>query len=175
MIPQYKRVLVATDFSEHGNAAIPHAYALLAGGKGTVHLCHALEGPETPNPLYAHFSLERSRTASQRRAMKQALTLQLKALVPPGSGGRGGVKSVCAVIDAKGESDLGIHRLANSVRAEAIVVGSHGHTGLLRLLLGSVAERVLAKASVPVLVVRGRKTVRPTTKGRRKSPATRRG
>jgi nucleotide-binding universal stress UspA family protein len=85
------------------------------------------------------------------------------------------VKSVCAVIDAKGESDLGIHRLANSVRAEAIVVGSHGHTGLLRLLLGSVAERVLAKASVPVLVVRGRKAVRPTTQGRRKSPATRRG
>ncbi|MEZ4310342.1 MAG: universal stress protein [Polyangiaceae bacterium] len=38
--------------------------------------------------------------------------------------------------------------------ADAIVMGTHGRTGVRRLLLGSVAERVLRRAKVPVIVVR---------------------
>ena len=44
---------------------------------------------------------------------------------------------------------------AESWQAELIVIGTHGHSGLSRLLLGSVAEGVSRSASVPVLLVRG--------------------
>ena len=47
-----------------------------------------------------------------------------------------------------------IARLAEQEKAELIVMGSHGRGGVARLLLGSVAESVLRKASCPVLVVK---------------------
>jgi nucleotide-binding universal stress UspA family protein len=45
---------------------------------------------------------------------------------------------------------------AQEKNADLIVLGSHGRTGVERLLMGSVAERVIVLASCPVLVVKGR-------------------
>ena len=49
----------------------------------------------------------------------------------------------------------GILEAAESAKADLIVMGSHGRRGLEKLVLGSVAQRVLSGASMPVLVVRG--------------------
>jgi nucleotide-binding universal stress UspA family protein len=49
-----------------------------------------------------------------------------------------------------------IIRVARSKRAEVIVMGTHGRSGLAKLFLGSVAGRVVAAATCPVLTVRGR-------------------
>jgi nucleotide-binding universal stress UspA family protein len=48
-----------------------------------------------------------------------------------------------------------IARIARSRRADLVVIGTHGRTGLARLVLGSVASRVIASAPCPVLTVRG--------------------
>lgn len=48
----------------------------------------------------------------------------------------------------------GIVRVAENVGADLIVMGSHGRRGLEKLVLGSVAQRVLSAARMPVLVVR---------------------
>jgi nucleotide-binding universal stress UspA family protein len=48
----------------------------------------------------------------------------------------------------------GITRSATEVGAELVVVGSHGRTGVARLMLGSVAAKVVAESPVPVLVAR---------------------
>ena len=53
-----------------------------------------------------------------------------------------------------GEPDEAIVEAAQKCQAELIVLGSHGRTGWKRLLLGSVAERVIGRASCPVLVVK---------------------
>ena len=49
-----------------------------------------------------------------------------------------------------------IARAARSPRADMIVIGTHGRTGLAKLFLGSVAGRVVATAKCPVMTVRGK-------------------
>lgn len=53
----------------------------------------------------------------------------------------------------EGDASEVITEFATKERADIIIMGSHGRTGLLRLLMGSVAERVIGHAKCPVLVV----------------------
>ena len=55
-----------------------------------------------------------------------------------------------------GRPEEGIVKAADFKSASLIIVGSHGRTGLKRLLMGSVAERVIGHAKCPVLVVKKR-------------------
>ena len=63
-----------------------------------------------------------------------------------------GVKAETFVGEA--EADEAITNLAKEQNADMIVIGSHGRTGLRRLLMGSVAEKVIGFAPCPVLVVK---------------------
>lgn len=47
-----------------------------------------------------------------------------------------------------------IAKVADEVKADLIIMGSHGHTGLKKLFLGSVAQNILGEVHVPVLIVR---------------------
>ena len=53
-----------------------------------------------------------------------------------------------------GEPAISIVEVAAKERCALIVMGSHGHTALQRLLLGSVASKVIAESAIPVTVVR---------------------
>lgn len=54
----------------------------------------------------------------------------------------------------KGDPSAEILRVAAETHCDLIVLGSHGRTGISRLLMGSVAEQVVRKAACPVLVVK---------------------
>lgn len=67
------------------------------------------------------------------------------------------------VIDRKlveGDAATEILAMADTVEADLIVMGTHGRTGLSRLLMGSVAEQVLRKAHVPVLLTKAAKVAK---------------
>ncbi len=74
-------------------------------------------------------------------------------VVTMGQQGSKKVKVQLKVVEGK-TSSHGIVDTAESEGADLIVVGSHGRTGITRLMLGSVANRVVAESPVPVLVVR---------------------
>ena len=59
----------------------------------------------------------------------------------------------------------GIHKTAEQIGADLIVMGTHGRSGLNRLMLGSVAEGILRESLVPVLTVRGGAASVPIDKG----------
>lgn len=65
-----------------------------------------------------------------------------------------GVRANASVVESHA-AWRGILETAESVGADLIVMGSHGRHGLEKLVLGSVAQRVLSNANLPVLVVRG--------------------
>jgi nucleotide-binding universal stress UspA family protein len=141
-------LLVATDLSPAGNAAIPYAYALLgSGGGGRVELCHVHER-HLAEPAYAYDDPAQALPAKTRAELEE----RLRALVPAWSH-EGGITTNVTVIDG-GIAREAIVQAARRLGADTIVLASHGRSGLARALLGSVAEAVVRHADRPVWVVR---------------------
>ena len=145
-LPKLAHVLVTTDFSPVGNAAIPYAYSLARGG-GQVELCHVYER-ELPNPVYA-YARDDVKLAREHRVV---LEERLRGLIPAGAAGAG-VDTRVVVIDGGKPAD-GILHAAERLGVDAICIASHGRTGTHRVRLGSVAEEVLRHGHTPVFVVR---------------------
>jgi nucleotide-binding universal stress UspA family protein len=139
-------VLAPTDLSEHGNAAVAHAYGLLRAGGGVVELIHVQERA-LPAPAFAYES-PRHMTEAERTAIEQ----QLRALVPDDAAAHG-ITTHVSVIDG-GRPAESIVQAAERFRVDAISLGSQGRGGVGRAVLGSVSDEVVRRAHVPVLVVR---------------------
>jgi nucleotide-binding universal stress UspA family protein len=142
--PRLRHVLCATDFSELGDRAVAYAFEL-AGGGGAVTLCHVRERA-LPPAAYGYVDDHGALTEAQRRELED----RLRALIPPEAAA---VPVSLSIVDG-GQADTAIVQEANRVGADAICLGSHGHSGLIRAVLGSVAESVVRRAQRPVLVVR---------------------
>jgi nucleotide-binding universal stress UspA family protein len=141
-------VLVTTDLSRLGDAALPHAAALARAHGARLVLLSVVETPAPPSPLYAHYypPPPPAEVSRGRARLLQELEKRAKGLA------KAGVKVQCVVSD--GDPAAEIIRAAKALRAKAVAISTHGRTGLKHFLLGSVAERVLKGTKVPVLLVR---------------------
>jgi nucleotide-binding universal stress UspA family protein len=147
-VPVIRSVLVATDLSEQGNAAIPHAYGLLRGAGGVVEICHVHEGA-LPSPIHAYAS-DGTLTSQRRKELER----ELRGLVPAAAPGQD-IATHVTIVDG-GSAAQQIVQAARRLVADVIVIASHGRSGLGRAVLGSVAEAVIRQSDRPVHVVRGR-------------------
>ena len=145
----FRRILCASDFSRASRAAYARAVELARVNRAELTVVHVLtpfipyvgEGYATPQAYET--MLASARTHGQREldrlvARARARGVRAKGLLP------------------EGIPHDRIARVARSRRADLIVIGTHGRTGLARFFLGSVAARVIAIAPCPVLTVRGR-------------------
>jgi nucleotide-binding universal stress UspA family protein len=140
-----RRILAATDFSECGTHAVGAAATLALRFGAELHLVHALE---VPIPLFEPYAVAIPATyvADVRRSATEKLNGAMAALHARGLSGTaqlGETPAAPAIVDR-----------AREVGADWIVVGTHGHTGLKHMLLGSVAERTVKEAECPVLTVK---------------------
>ncbi|HEX5337573.1 MAG TPA: universal stress protein [Gallionella sp.] len=144
----YQRILVPVDGSTTSDRALQEAIKL-ANGQGRLRLVHVIE---ESYPLdaegYAYIdyaALQEAVRHSGERALARARKTAEQV----------GVTVESAQLEAGGERvETLIDAEAKSWAADLIVIGTHGRSGLSRLLLGSVAEGVVRGASVPVLLVR---------------------
>lgn len=126
-----KRLLLATDGSPHSSAAAGAA----------AHLAKQAALPVTVVSVVTS-----SHSPARRTKAEQAIAGAVQQMTGMG------VQADGKVLD--GRPDEAIVQAAIDVGADLIVVGSHGRTGLAKLLLGSVSERVIGLATCPVLVVK---------------------
>lgn len=139
-LPEFARVLVATDFSALGDAAILHACAALQRG-GTLKLVHVLSSAaQAASPNEPHPEKENPK-----------LRTRLRALVPEEAAAKGEIETE---IIASDEPALAISQAAERFRASLVCLGSHGRTALAKTFLGSVAQGVMTLSNRPVLIVR---------------------
>ena len=140
-----KRIVCPTDFSTAAAAAERQAAALAGPLGAEIVLLHvAIESPLWREALGT--AQVRAVFEAQRKWAADTLAERAVALGGQGVSARGLVK-----IGVPWEE---IVRVAADERADMIVMGTHGRTGLDRLLLGSVTERVVRRAPCPVLTVR---------------------
>ncbi|MHB8158223.1 MAG: universal stress protein [Desulfocucumaceae bacterium] len=125
----FDRILVAHDGSPHGQAAFQEALALARRrGSKIFAVSVATEEGEIPRA---------KEILHQMLAAANQAGLSLQGSVPQGQ-----------------PADDGIIQVAIKNEVDLIIVGSHGRTGLRRLLMGSVTERVIGQSPCPVLVVK---------------------
>ena len=137
----YDRILLPTDGSDAGNRAVDQALGLAAETGATVHLLFVLEDiPYAPEMM--HDTVE-----AQLREIGEAALEEIR-----GRADEAGVEVVEAL--REGAPHTAILEYAAEEGADVIVMGTHGRSGLDRYLLGSVTERVVRTADVPVLTVR---------------------
>lgn len=148
-----KAILVPVDFSPSSLAAVQHAIFLGGLLKADVTLLHVIHDPEDA-PGYYHRGKKdlKKRVRFISDAAQEMMGDFIKEHDLNGQAKSAGIKLERHCVN--GIPSATINDTADKKRYGLVVIGSRGQTGLKRLLLGSVAERVVNRAGVPVLVVK---------------------
>jgi universal stress protein A len=146
----FRKILFGTDFSPASRAAFRRSVELAREGKGRLLIAHVLPsvGPIGTEGYAAPRMYQEMESALRRDAQKKLDGLVARAR-KSGAAARG--------ILLSGIAHEAMARTARKEHADVVVVGTHGRTGLARLLVGSVASRIIGTASCPVLTVRARR------------------
>jgi nucleotide-binding universal stress UspA family protein len=138
-------ILATTDFSDAAEPALRYGVDLAERFGARVTLLHAyglpiypiLDGVVLPSPETVAdtlVSVSRQLEATRRRHLRASVPMDIRSVE--------GI-TVEVIVD-----------VAREGRFDLIVMGTHGHTGLRRFALGSVAERVVQLSTTPVLTIR---------------------
>ena len=143
---ELKRILVATDFSDHARQALRYAAALADSFDSVVILCHVVAAEHwlSQLPPNGESYFPANFPESEERESRATCSHLLEEF---------DIKN-CRVVVSHGSPFAEIVKTARAENVDLIVIGTHGRGAIAHMLLGSVAERVVRKASCPVLTVR---------------------
>ncbi len=145
----YKTALVALDGSELAECVLPHVDALASRGMlENIVLVRVVEPiPVAPSPDFLIPDDTASRFMAERTAEAEEylgrIAGELRRLLAP---------VTCKVLNGRAPEAIADYATQNGV--DIILMATHGRSGVTRWLLGSVADRVVRYACVPVLLVR---------------------
>ena len=150
---ELKRILLPTDFSEQSLAAKGYACALAEQFGAELHLLNVVHDLASEVPEFgmglAFPGFVENLPGRMEDLEREAIGRIAKVLDAAWEQGR---RVVLAT--KRGTPFLEILRYAREHEIDLIVLGTHGRSGLAHALMGSVAERVVRKATCPVLTVR---------------------
>lgn len=146
MLP-IRTILHPTDFSDQSQSAFEVASALARDYRAKLVLLHVIPTPRVfaPDGIAVPFSANEQYDANAKIGLMRPIDASIQV-----------DREV-----VEGEAATEILRFAESLNADLIVMGTHGSSGLTRLLVGSVAESVMRKSPCPVLTVRGQFRISP--------------
>lgn len=147
----YQHIIAAIDDSDTSERAIREAVALASSSGAELTLVHAVD-----EALFAHFT---HTTLANRDAVESALINEGQSILDTAAdiAAAAGMTAKTKLLTSRHESTSDqINQVIIDTQADLLVVGSHGRRGVQRLILGSVAERLLKKVGISVLIVRGK-------------------
>ena len=150
MAKHYSRILYATDYSTASARALAEAVALAKQNDAELMVLHVIDPVssyvtgEDIGGAELYLKLEETAKQEAESSMRKLIDKLSKLKVKPKS------------LLLRGTAHDQIVKAAKNRRANLIVIGTHGRSGLSRLLMGSVASKIVSTAHCPVLTVRGR-------------------
>ena len=137
-----KKIVFPTDFSHCSDAALEYASLLARESGGTLFIVHA----EEPMVAYGGGEMDYGAIEPDYTELRRMLH-EVKPTDPT-------VSCEHRLLRGTGSAASRIVGFAEKEGADLIVMGSHGRTGIQRMLMGSIAEAVVRKARCPVLVLK---------------------
>ncbi|MEX2015953.1 MAG: universal stress protein, partial [Candidatus Hydrogenedentales bacterium] len=147
---QFKTIVVPTDFSDQSQVALNYAIALARQFGSAIHCVHVIDqrfleggGGDAIYVSAGHIeeTMRSIREHARKRLSQQTQKVEAYQL-----------KAESHVREGRPVEQ--IQEIAKELKADLMVVATHGRSGLDHMLLGSTTEKLLRKASVPVLTVR---------------------
>jgi nucleotide-binding universal stress UspA family protein len=157
---QMKKVLIALDFDPSAQKVAETGYSLARSMKAEVVLLHIMGGLNyytslEYSPIMGYEGFSSGATAANlidiekiREASENFLNESRRHL---------GDETIKTIV-ADGDTAEEILNTAQSIKADVIVVGTHSRRGLEKILMGSVAEKVFHKTSIPLFIIPTKKT-----------------
>ena len=142
VFPAFDSVLVPFDGSDCAQAAVDHAIDLAAATDATLQFVHVVDHSVVAIEVDAGMVLDALRQAGER-ALESTVEAAERAGVETGE--------TAVLVGSPGNK---ITEYASERDVDCIVMGTHGRTGMGRVFLGSVAERVIRKTDVPVIATK---------------------
>ncbi len=143
-----QQILVAVDFSDYDQPALETAAALAREGQAKVLIAHVHESPMAYGG--DEYQGDSEPTTDQLRNMLESIapsdtTCEYEHHLLQGEG-----------IAALRDTDIAraIVRFADERQVDLIILGTHGRSGVSRVLMGSIAEKVVGRANQPVLTLK---------------------
>jgi nucleotide-binding universal stress UspA family protein len=143
------KILYPTDFSEYSMAALPYAIDLTRQNNAELFCLHVVEMPKEEY-LTSEYMVPLNLPHVPEDKVLRTARARLKKFVAENLSEIDKITSRVLV----GTPYIEIIRYARDQSIDLIVIGTHGHSALAAMLLGSVAEKVVRKAPCPVLTVR---------------------
>ncbi len=146
---EFKNIVVATDGSKYSTAAAAEAIGIAKRNTSKLTVISVV-----PAEIAAPTDIELAMTQREHIAEKEMHAAETNAKVIKDAAIKAGVTVQAFVMSGK-PADA-IIETAKDSNADLVILGSHGRTGLEKLLMGSVAERVIVLSPCAVLVVKGK-------------------
>jgi nucleotide-binding universal stress UspA family protein len=150
-VSAYRKILAAVDGSRAAAKGLREAIRLAKAERAQLFILHVVD----EYPAFA--ALDGMMAGAPGADLVPALREGGKRVLAKAKAAaqKAGLPATPILREGLGPAAYPIVREAKKIRADLIVLGTHGRRGVRRLVLGSDAEQVVRTASVPVLLVRG--------------------
>ena len=145
--PKFKKVLFCTDFSENADYAFEFALGIAKRDNGLLYILHVIPGD--PNQIFTETVVDIEHLEEIQQAIEEDIDDKYKKhyLEKIGEGAK------FEIVTKHGREDGEIIKFARQEKADLIVMGTHGRTGIKHVIFGSVAEKVLRRSPFPVFII----------------------
>ena len=149
--PKYKKVLFCTDFSENADYAFEFAFGIAKRDDGLLYILHVI--PYNPYEEFAGGFIGKENLEEIQKSIEEDLDNKYREHYVEKI--EKGVRF--EIVTKSGREDDEILKFAKQEKADLLVMGTHGRTGIEHVFFGSVAEKVLRHSPFPVFVIPDRK------------------